>query len=253
MEQTHRDRRLETLLQNALDDGKDVWAVGDIHGCKSAFEELLATLRLSEGDQVVCLGDLIDRGPDSQGVLQIVRDGKNIHSLKGNHEAIMSRALRDPSSRKMDFWLRVGGRETLESMDSDTANRLGKASEWMAFTDSLPSEVVLDAFRLVHAGYDVDLPLEDQSDKERLSSRSVFLAKTPLDPERQIICGHTPVQKLGDFGLSTVEEGVWFSDVRLTDGRPSTVLVDTGAVLKSGVNRPRLSAYSLSTGQVLDV
>jgi len=253
MNQPHRDQKLEGLLQTALDGGRNVWAVGDIHGCRQTFEELLAKLRLSEEDQVVCLGDLIDRGPDSDGVLRIVRDCGNIHSLKGNHEEIMSRAIGSPSGRTMEFWLRIGGRETLESMSTDSSKRLGRASEWLSFTNSLPTEVVLDTFRLVHAGYDPASSPDDQSDKERLSSRTIFLAQTPLDPARQIVCGHTPVQKLVDFGLPSVEEGVWTSDIQLDDGRPSVLLIDTGAVLESGAINPRLTAYNLYTGKIKEV
>tara|TARA_B100000959_G_scaffold218548_1_gene230686 strand:- start:4507 stop:5289 length:783 start_codon:yes stop_codon:yes gene_type:complete len=254
MEPSHRNPNLEGRLQNALNDGKAVWAIGDIHGCRGTFEKLLGTLQLSEGDEVICIGDLIDRGPDSEGVLRIVRDSKNIHSLKGNHEEIMSRALRSPTGRTMDFWLRIGGRETLQSMHVDSSKQLEKAAVWPNLTDNFPTEVVLDRFRLVHAGYSLESPLESQSDKERISSRTVFLAQSSLDPNRQIIAGHTPVQKLIDFGVRPPEAGVWFSDTRLTDGRPSTVLIDTGVMLDpKSYRNPRLSAYNLQSAEVREI
>ncbi|SVD11204.1 uncharacterized protein METZ01_LOCUS364058, partial [marine metagenome] len=86
----HRDEGLERVLQQALDDGNSVWVVGDVHGHLETFRALVGRLDLSEGsqptyqknnpreywpdpsrDHVVCLGDLIDRGPDSLGVLRL--------------------------------------------------------------------------------------------------------------------------------------------------------------------------------------
>ena len=79
MTPTHRDPGLEKALQGALDDGSSVWAVGDIHGYREEFEILLDKLELTEGDMVICVGDLIDRGPDSQGVLSIVSESDCIN------------------------------------------------------------------------------------------------------------------------------------------------------------------------------
>ena len=84
MAPAHRDPDLERALQAALDAGSSVWAVGDIHGYREEFEILLDNLELKEGDMVICVGDLIDRGPDSHGVLSIVSESDRIFSIKGN-------------------------------------------------------------------------------------------------------------------------------------------------------------------------
>ena len=116
MDQAHRDLILEKTLQETLDKGNSVWIVGDIHGYLEEFQQLLVKLDLSDDDAVLCLGDLIDRGPDSQGVLSMVRDANRIFSIKGNHEHIMSQALSRTDHRN-DFWInKIGGRATLESM-----------------------------------------------------------------------------------------------------------------------------------------
>ena len=116
MPQSHRNLSLERNLQEALNRGHSVWTVGDIHGYLKEFEALLEKLNLSDGDMVLCLGDLIDRGPDSHGVLSLVRGSDRIFSIKGNHELIMSEALSIDGHRH-DFWVeKVGGRATLESM-----------------------------------------------------------------------------------------------------------------------------------------
>ena len=96
----HRDEGLERVIQQALDDGRSVWVVGDIHGHLKTFKALLDILwhplQKRETDEhdpsedlVICLGDLIDRGPDSKGVLELVRDTDNIHSIRGNHDEML--------------------------------------------------------------------------------------------------------------------------------------------------------------------
>jgi len=250
MKTTHRDQSLERTLQEALDAGHSVWAVGDIHGYREEFEILLGKLELTRGDMVICVGDLIDRGPDSHGVLSIVSESERIFSIKGNHELLMSIALGHNPSR-VDFWIdRVGGRATLDSMGSSEQEKMENARIWLNYTDSLPTEVILNRFRLAHSGYRADIPLGEQSDEDRLKSREVFKATSPLDPDRQIIAGHTPVQMLSNFDVDPPVDGVWSSPVLLEDGRPSAVLIDTGIVLRDPNHRPRISAYELQTGIV---
>ena len=253
MNPTHRDLGLEKALQEALDEGSSVWAVGDIHGYREEFEILLDKLELMEGDMVICVGDLIDRGPDSQGVLCIVSESDRIFSIKGNHELLMSIALGD-NPRREDFWIdRVGGRATLDSMGNSEQEKRKNARLWLDYTASLPTEVILNRFRLAHSGYRADIPLDEQTDEDRLKSREVFRATFPLDPHRQIIAGHTPVQMLSNFEVESPEGGIWRSPVPLEDGRPSAVLLDTGIVLRDPTHRPRISAYDLQTGQVEEI
>ncbi|MEE2649899.1 MAG: metallophosphoesterase [Candidatus Thermoplasmatota archaeon] len=250
MGSTHRDAGLEAALQAALDAGKSVWVVGDVHGCRQTFEVLLAKLELGEGDKVLCIGDLVDRGPDSHGVLSIVHDNDEINSLMGNHEKIMADALRDSSTRLAFFWQnRIGGSQTLDSLPGNADQQRQRAIEWLEFTDALPTEVILDRFRIVHAGYQTHIPLENQTDEDRLRSRTVFLAERPLDEQRQIIAGHTPVQKLGMFGVEPPADSIWSSEVTTADGRPAVIIIDTGVVLERPL-RPRLSAIDLQTGRI---
>ena len=66
-----RDRHLEEFLQDTLDSGNKVWIVGDIHGYKETLNSLISNLNLGLEDIVVCLGDMVDRGPDSVGVVNL--------------------------------------------------------------------------------------------------------------------------------------------------------------------------------------
>jgi serine/threonine protein phosphatase 1 len=91
-------------------------AIGDIHGASSALDALLAVVRPTPADTLVFLGDYVDRGPDSRGVLDrllALRDQCRVVCLRGNHELMMLRARTGRDDRRM--WLSVGGAECLLS------------------------------------------------------------------------------------------------------------------------------------------
>ena len=78
-----RDIELEGKLQDALDAGHNVWVVGDVHGFYQTMVELCQRLALKENDWVVFLGDLIDRGPNSFGVVHHVMSEARMATVKG--------------------------------------------------------------------------------------------------------------------------------------------------------------------------
>src|SRR5689334_11414198 len=90
-------------------------AIGDIHGNLKALDTLLATIALQPEDVLVTLGDYVDRGPDSRGVLdrliELNRSAQLI-ALRGNHDELMLQA-RDGEERRM--WWTCGGKNTLAS------------------------------------------------------------------------------------------------------------------------------------------
>ena len=91
-------------------------AIGDIHGCRAALEGLLESVAPTPGDRLVLLGDYVDRGPDSRGVIDLVlrlRESLDVVTLLGNHEEMMLGALEGRSP--VGWWLRYGGREPLAS------------------------------------------------------------------------------------------------------------------------------------------
>ena len=168
-----------------------VVAVGDIHGCSAALATLLEAIRPGPDDLVVALGDVIDYGPDSRGVveqLQALRDRTGVILLTGNHEEMLFAVL--DRNRDLESWTRHGGDETLESYGVGHPRDLPaedvaflRAAEWFHETDT-------HAF--VHAGYYPNLPLED--------TPSSALFWEPLDPSRAwphysgkaFVVGHTP-------------------------------------------------------------
>src|SRR5438105_4342673 len=92
------------------------FAIGDFHGCAAALAALLEAVRPGPNDTLVTLGDYIDRGPDSRGVLDqlIALAGRcRLVPLLGNHEELLLAARSDAWS--LEFWLACGGRATLAS------------------------------------------------------------------------------------------------------------------------------------------
>jgi serine/threonine protein phosphatase 1 len=191
------------------------------------------------------LGDLIDRGSDSLGVLKLVEDSENIHSIRGNHDEMLRLSVSPKHGKMMKSWLKYGGVDTLQSFSDDSDEQIEIAKEWLPFIENLPIELILRDHRLVHGGYDLSKSLEDQNNQDRMWSRGIFETEEPVDPERQVIVGHTTIQTLGPDTLP-----LWSSEVKLDDGRPAVLGIDTGVFL-SADKSPRLTALDLQTGEVV--
>ena len=97
-----RDGGLEADLQARIEDGHKVWAVGDIHGHLATFRALVHRLNLSSEDRIICLGDMIDRGPDSAGLIEFIRSDERIICLKGNHEQMAIRCAQEKG--QIELW-----------------------------------------------------------------------------------------------------------------------------------------------------
>jgi serine/threonine protein phosphatase 1 len=241
-----RDFELEKNLQSTLDNEHSVWVIGDIHGYNQTFDALIKKIDINKDDFIICLGDLIDKGPDSLQVLKRVNESNQIFSIRGNHEEMMRLSVSPKHGRMMKSWLKYGGLITLESFSNDETNQIEEARKWLPFIENLPTEIVLNKFRIVHAGYDDSEPLDNQNNQQRMWGRTIFQAEKTLDPNRQIIVGHTPVQMLNCLG----KEDIWISNIPLNDGRPSVLCIDTGVFLESKLY-PRLTALNLTNGKII--
>jgi serine/threonine protein phosphatase 1 len=149
------------------------YVIPDIHGRDDLLGEALAAIAAhAHGDigVVVTLGDYVNKGPQSKQVIDRLKsgvaDGWRLIELKGNHDAMMVEALRNPA--KMGSWLGKGGDATLASYGGDAAAVPPDHIAWL--NGLLPLH--LDAHRLyVHAGVDPDLPLDRQSEATLFSKR----------------------------------------------------------------------------------
>ena len=149
------------------------YVIPDIHGRYDLLSEGLADISARSGGKagtIVTIGDYVDKGPQSKQVidrlLSEVVDGCRLIALKGNHDAMMAQALRDPS--KMASWIAKGGDAALASYGGDPA---AVPQTHIAWLDGLRLMHV-DKYRVyVHAGVDPEVPLDQQSEATLLWKR----------------------------------------------------------------------------------
>jgi serine/threonine protein phosphatase 1 len=179
------------------------FAIGDIHGCLGKLRNLMARItREAEGApcKLVFLGDYVDRGPDSRGVVEELMAlqahmGGDAVFLMGNHEAQLLAAAE--SSVHIDRWLLNGGGTTLR--DYGIADAREVPAEHIAWFRALKF-MHDDGRRLfVHAGIDPEKPLHAQDEFDLIWIREPFLSDT-RDYGRLVVHGHTP-QRSGEPDL----------------------------------------------------
>lgn len=180
----------------ALPQGERAYAIGDIHGRADLLAPLIAAIdaddaaRQPAGTTIILLGDLIDRGPDSAGVIGLVRSWqqrRTVRVLMGNHEEMFLAALEKPEA--MRHFLRFGGREMLLSYPLDplayaaaeledvaTLARSAIPAEDIAFIRTCEDHVSLGDYLFVHAGVRPGVALQDQSPGDLRWIREAFLA-----------------------------------------------------------------------------
>ncbi|WP_372369786.1 metallophosphoesterase family protein [Candidatus Uabimicrobium sp. HlEnr_7] len=172
-------------------------AIGDIHGCANALSTLLSYITLRKNDIIITVGDYVDRGPNSYGVIeQLIQLSQNhqLISLRGNHEIMMLRA-RESSAHHED-WLSNGGNATLRSYSplGDKGKITDVLDEHWSFLERCCPYYQTEKYFVVHANAYPDLPLEEQPDYmlywERINDAAPHMSG------KKMICGHTP-QKNG--------------------------------------------------------
>jgi serine/threonine protein phosphatase 1 len=148
------------------------YVIPDLHGRDDLLGDALAEIaaRSSGKARLVALGDYVDKGPGSRQVIERlisdVAEGWDFVALKGNHDAMMVEALRDPT--KMASWMEKGGDAALASYGGDPA---AVPQAHIAWLDQLKL-MHLDRHRLyVHAGVDPEIPLGEQSETTLLCKR----------------------------------------------------------------------------------
>lgn len=180
-----------------------LYAIGDIHGCLSALKTVFKEKIIKKNDTVVFLGDYVDRGENSKGVIDWLIENKenyNFHFILGNHEIMMSTAR--SSNERLSEWLYFGGSQTLDSYkigdDSDWVEKIDN-SHWK-FIESCKSYLEIGNFIFVHAGLEIGKELEEQN-KHHLFWRKYEIPKL-YTPEKTVICGHTSRKngEIADFG-----------------------------------------------------
>lgn len=179
------------------------YAIGDIHGCLNALKTIFKQDLITNNDTVVFLGDYVDRGPDSKGVLDWLienKDNFNFKFILGNHEIMMQTARLAPE--RLLEWLPVGGASTLDSYgvgdDANWKKRIDP-THW-DFIDSCLPYLEIDNFIFVHAGLEKGKTLDKQNEHHLFWKK--YEIPERYDKDRTVICGHTSRKngEIADFG-----------------------------------------------------
>ncbi|MGA2333356.1 MAG: metallophosphoesterase family protein [Syntrophales bacterium] len=174
-----------------------IFAIGDIHGCISQLDKLVAQLHIDAGeDSLVFVGDYIDRGHDSKGVidaiLNIRKDIRNVVCLSGNHEDMFLNYCLD--RRDEDLYMSNGGMYTLTSygFSREGTEELILPESHKEFFNSLRTYYETDDYIFVHAGLRPGIPLVHQDREDLLWIRFEFI-NSPYDFGKTVVYGHTPI------------------------------------------------------------
>jgi len=233
-------RARKTAPRARTPDGGRIYVVGDIHGRLDLFEELVHAIERDDLEAkaahttVILLGDLVDRGPDSAGVIARARRWqahRRVRILAGNHEEMFLNSFSDISILR--HFLKHGGRETILSygVDENKYNEcsLEEVQQIMRgcvpesdriFLQSFEEHIVLGDYAFVHAGIHPEIPLEEQSRQDILWIRDTFLRYSEKH-SHIIVHGHTIAEEV--------------------DERSNRIGIDTGAYRRFG----RLTALVL--------
>ena len=234
-----------------------IYAVGDIHGhlelLKSAHHRINADMALHGHGKIVHLGDLVDRGPDSKGVVDFlmrgVEAGRDWVVLKGNHDRLFTQFLndpkwQDPGLRPEHSWLhpRLGGGATLASYGVRSAtdrpiapvHRDALAAVPVAhhkFLESRPTHFAFDEAIFVHAGIRPGIALANQTEDDLVWIRRDFLDDTH-DHGGLVVHGHTAIDKATHYGnrLNLDSSAAYGGPLSaaVIEGRRAYLLTDSG-------------------------
>lgn len=241
----------------AIPPGQRVYAVGDIHGRRDLFEALVEAIEADDAaagpaeTTVVLLGDLVDRGSDSAGVIALARQWqgrRRVRILGGNHEEMFLRSFDEVEMFR--HFLRHGGRDTALSYGIDRvafmaaeleeAQQLMRAhvpAEDIAFLEGFEDMVTIGDYLFVHAGIDPRVPLDAQRRQDLRWIREPFLSH-PDSHGPVVVHGHTISEAPEDRGNRIgIDTGAFMSG-RLT------------ALVLEGTTRRYIEAYETEGGTV---
>ena len=213
--------------------------ISDIHGCSRTFNQLLDVIGLERTDTLYLIGDYIDRGPDSRGVietmLRLQKDGFCVQPIRGNHEEMMLLAIRSGVFEDLEEWQENGGDGTLKSYGVSHPKDIPR--EHLRFLEELPYYRMTRQYLFVHAGLDFSLddPLSIAGRVAMLWTRDEKVDSRKIGG-RALVSGHT-TQSLDAIRRSLTTKHI---------------LTDNGCCLGaefSGKGKGNLVAVNLDTGE----
>lgn len=178
-----------------------LFAIGDVHGCLFQLEKLFLRANINvKKDTVVFIGDYIDRGPDSKGVvdfiLELREESDRIICLLGNHERMLLDYLR--GGPYAGIYLYNGGDATLTSYGArrrPEGYEVALPDDHQVFYDSLLSLYETERYLFVHAGFRPGIPLDAQDPEDLIWIRHEFIMSR-YDFGKTVVFGHTPLNRV---------------------------------------------------------
>jgi serine/threonine protein phosphatase 1 len=166
-------------------------AVGDIHGHLKMLESLIQAIDLKNNDSIIFLGDMVNRGPNSKGVVQYILDLSkqfNIYCICGNHEEMILGAYHGGQSEHK-FWCKFGGLNTIISYGVQDARSFPK--DHLRFFADCKDYIETPEYIFVHANYIPHVPMNKQNGQS-LRWESFNEKSSAHMSGKKVYCGHTP-------------------------------------------------------------
>lgn len=191
------------------------YAITDIHGGSRTFSALLDRIDLRHADRLYLLGDYVDRGPDSRGVLDAIRrlmeSGYDVRALRGNHEDALLRTVRNEHDQFSLEYLVTWGWYTLRSFGIESPEEM--PADYVMFLESLPCLLTDDDHIFVHAGLNMDVadPLRDTDPLDMLWDGSQLVDTGKLGG-RKLVTGHVI------DSLQEIRDSLHTGHIRLDNG-----------------------------------
>ncbi|MFH0842984.1 MAG: metallophosphoesterase [Bacteroidota bacterium] len=209
-----------------------LFAISDIHGCFRPFYQLVNDIiKLNKSDELILLGDYIDRGEESKSVVDFIIDlqktGFNVTALTGNHEQMLLDAWHDPSA--LYQWHMNSGITTLFSFGIEDIRQMDEA--YIDFFSGLEFYKETGNYIFVHAGFN-DYEHDPFSDKYTMIWECSPSYQNPLLAGKKIIHGHRP---------KTIDHVK-----RLIENNSNVIPVDTGCVYEKEQGYGNLSALEVN-------
>ena len=171
--------------------------VGDIHGCSITLDALLEKIDLQANDQIVFVGDYINKGPDSKGVLdtliQLKKEYQHVYFLRGNNESYFYKTLKKSEARV----LRLARRYKVEDLFKYEGIKFFLRKKYRKFLKSTLHYIESDEFFVVHAGFDFKSEIPFYNTFDMLWMRN-FKSNKKLQNYKPVVHGHkiTPIKQI---------------------------------------------------------
>ena len=190
--------------------------IADIHGCCRTFRQLIFNVvRMEKSDTLYLLGDMIDWGPDSKGVIETILElqasGYDVRPIRGNHEHLLLLSIYIPTNENMANWLDSGGAQTLKSFGVTNPEELGKH---VIYLFDMPLYRMTDSHIFVHAGFDftLDDPLSIIEGEDAMVWKRDGDVNNEKLGGRVLVSGHTPLP------LPIIHRSLSCTHIRLDNG-----------------------------------